>query len=630
VHPLRQRLRRTVATAAALTTLLSLGAVAPAGARVDEACPTASVPRGGFTDVDPSGPHARTIDCLVWWGITSGQGGGRYGPDASITRGQMATMLGNVLTRTGRHPGTVPAAGFTDVPRTHAHARGIDVVVHVGVASGSGGRFRPDAPVSRDQMATMLVNLLQKSYGLTLAVGAPFTDTAGNVHEPAIRRLVGVGVTSGTGDGRYRPAGGVSRAQMASFVMRSVDRLVAAGRAASPATMPAATTTTTAPPTTTTTAPPAPAGRVVFVAPNGSDAAAGTLQRPFATLKHAHDRARPGDTIYLRGGVYPVGGQTWLTTSGTLADPIRIFAYGDERPVFDGSGLQQRSDRDYLLVLRANFNHLRGLDLRNGPARDPGGTGGIALSRAHFNTIERLRIHRNGQAGLVVWESSYNRIVHNDAHDNRDVTLGDADGFVVTDHSHHNTLVGNRSWRNSDDGFDMWNAPPVVLTGNWAFENGYDEHLRPLGDGNGFKLGRGGGGHVVRNNVAWRNRAFGFDENAGGPMTLEHNTAWANTEADYWFADRTTFRNNLAAGRARTPLGDVVSNSWTLPVTVSAADFESLDDTTARGPRAADGGLPHSGFLRLAEGSDLVDAGVDLGRPFAGRAPDLGAFERAG
>jgi len=44
-------------------------------------------------------------------------------------------------------------------------------------------------------------------------------------------------------------------------------------------------------------------------------------------------------------------------------------------------------------------------------------------------------------------------------------------------------------------------------------------------------------------------------------------------------------------------------------------------------PRQADGSLPDNGFARLVAGSDLIDAGVDVGLPYCSSAPDLGAFE---
>lgn len=40
----------------------------------------------------------------------------------------------------------------------------------------------------------------------------------------------------------------------------------------------------------------------IFVAPNGDDAAAGTLEKPLAGLQKAQELASPGDIVWLRGG----------------------------------------------------------------------------------------------------------------------------------------------------------------------------------------------------------------------------------------------------------------------------------------------------------------------------------------
>jgi hypothetical protein len=70
------------------------------------------------------------------------------------------------------------------------------------------------------------------------------------------------------------------------------------------------------------------------------------------------------------------------------------------------------------------------------------------------------------------------------------------------------------------------------------------------------------------------------------------------------------------------------ANSWTLPVTVTADDFEKVAMTGWDAPRQADGSLPVLPLMRLKAGSDLIDAGVEVGLPHKGKAPDLGAFER--
>ena len=43
--------------------------------------------------------------------------------------------------------------------------------------------------------------------------------------------------------------------------------------------------------------------------------------------------------------------------------------------------------------------------------------------------------------------------------------------------------------------------------------------------------------------------------------------------------------------------------------------------------RNEDGSLPNIDYLYLKSTSDLIDKGIDVGLPFNGSAPDIGAFE---
>src|SRR5579862_931649 len=71
-----------------------------------------------------------------------------------------------------------------------------------------------------------------------------------------------------------------------------------------------------------------------YVAPGGSDQAAGTKAAPFATLERARDAARQRKgTIVLRGGVYRLA----TTLELTAADSgVTWSAYPGERPVISG------------------------------------------------------------------------------------------------------------------------------------------------------------------------------------------------------------------------------------------------------------------------------------------------------
>ena len=47
-------------------------------------------------------------------------------------------------------------------------------------------------------------------------------------------------------------------------------------------------------------------------------------------------------------------------------------------------------------------------------------------------------------------------------------------------------------------------------------------------------------------------------------------------------------------------------------------------------PRKPNGSLPDIRYLHLSATSDLIDKGVDIGMPFNGSGPDIGAFESGG
>src|SRR5690606_18638554 len=69
-------------------------------------------------------------------------------------------------------------------------------------------------------------------------------------------------------------------------------------------------------------------------------------------------------------------------------------------------------------------------------------------------------------------------------------------------------------------------------------------------------------------------------------------------------------------------------NTWDLGITPSNAHFVSVSADDFTQPRKPDGSLPVLDFMRLSQGSPMVDAGIDVGLPFVGSAPDLGAYEQ--
>ena len=98
----------------------------------------------------------------------------------------------------------------------------VERLAELGVTAGCATgpeRYCPDGSVTRGQMATFL----RRAYGLADAEPAGFVDTGGDTHEASIDALYAAGVTAGCGTGplRYCPQKPVTRAQMATFLLRA-------------------------------------------------------------------------------------------------------------------------------------------------------------------------------------------------------------------------------------------------------------------------------------------------------------------------------------------------------------------------------------------------------------------------
>ncbi len=206
-----------------------------------DACPPGNVPDAGFEDTDGT-VHEDAIDCVVWCDLAHGVSSSRYAPAAAVTRAQMATFLRNLVVAGGGDLPDNPPDAFGDDDGT-VHEGAINQLAAAGLVAGTGqagsdGRptYRPDAVVTRAQMATFLVRTLRHLEGGDLPASTDyFGDDTGNTHQANINAAREAGIATGvTPDDRYAPGAAVTRAQMATFLARSLQRLVAAGTASPP------------------------------------------------------------------------------------------------------------------------------------------------------------------------------------------------------------------------------------------------------------------------------------------------------------------------------------------------------------------------------------------------------------
>ena len=412
-----------------------------------------------------------------------------------------------------------------------------------------------------------------------------------------------------------------------------------------------------------------------YVSTTGNDSNPGTYELPWATWQKAFDTAQAGDTVYFRGGVYYTTAIVMYDPdedhgySGTMANPICFFNYPGEVPILDGVNKRSNvTNSDGLAIWNVKHAHFKGLTIRNHPQVESGSdANGFSVYESSV-ILENCVSHNNGYRGFWFNNIDTVSVINCDAYNNADslsLTPGNAgDGFIVwsthlpADTMRYITFSGCRSWHNSDDGWDVNHEGYVELDNCWSWGNGYLSN----GDGCGFKLSLTTEIQKYRvhrklfNSVSAYNKYNGITTNDRLdlviPMNIYNNTSYKNGEFGIYVAQtllseewerKRIFRNNIVFENVVGNIGNHEDasytheyNSWNTPpgVTITNADFLSIDSTGITATRQVDGSFPnndvYNNFLKLIPESDLIDAGTDVGISFYGEAPDLGYDEYDG
>jgi len=416
-----------------------------------------------------------------------------------------------------------------------------------------------------------------------------------------------------------------------------------------------------------------------YVSPSGSDDSAGTFEAPFQSIQKAHDAVQAGDTIFVRGGTYKPNQQTVFRTNGNANAYIVLKSYPGEKPVIDAENLPDGNINQGSTPTWAfnNVNYWKVI----GPVTLSNGRGaGVYVEGANlvFEEIESCyngkRASRAGH-GFMVWVGTDVLFKNCDAHHNANHLWKTGESQIENQYQHGDgwriftatnmRLEGCRSWHNLDDNYDfLGTATPITLIDSWAAYAGRDDAQgsitgepgrdMPAVDareipsiwGNGIKLGYGDDhvSHQVIRCLTWNNNGAGFHMNFG-PSYIANSASYGNDQFGFDYLDGnvheiyntfefinnrdTTFTDSVDYPVLSPDLTLHSHNSWdgTLDISITTEDFVSLSDSGMLGPRKPDGSLPQTPFLQLAEGSDLIDAGIDVGLAYLGDAPDLGAFE---
>lgn len=125
-----------------------------------------------FTDVAKSSTTYSAIKSLTDQEVINGFEDYTFRPDEKVTRGQAAAILNRVLNLK-----PVVMSHFTDVPKSYRFAYDIAAIREAGIINGfSDKTFRPEAEMTRNEMAAIIQRTFNLQLTQTAAASVPYTD----------------------------------------------------------------------------------------------------------------------------------------------------------------------------------------------------------------------------------------------------------------------------------------------------------------------------------------------------------------------------------------------------------------------------------------------------------------------
>ena len=188
-----------------------------------------------FSDVNQSSPHAADVLWLADSGVSTGFSDGTFRPYSSVTRCDTAAFLTRIARKSGRTdasswtPSSQDWNAFEDVSSSTPHAREILWLAHADISTGFVNyTFEPMSNVARSDMAAFLRRLAVNMGVSDAATWTPsqsdwkrFSDVSSSVaHAADILWLAHSGISTGFGNGTFRPYASVARCDMAAFLRR--------------------------------------------------------------------------------------------------------------------------------------------------------------------------------------------------------------------------------------------------------------------------------------------------------------------------------------------------------------------------------------------------------------------------
>ena len=176
-----------------------------------------------FSDVKDGAWYAKAVNSLNGLGIVNGDRGKFY-PEMNISRCEFAMILSSLA---GADTSEYKAAPFSDVEAGKWYSGAIAWAYAEGIVKGkTPTSFAPKAPITREEICTMITRLIWK-YGLAVdGMMVGFTDDA-DIHGWASESVYTcrlLGIVEGYKDGSFRPGNYTKRCEAAQIVYRLITK----------------------------------------------------------------------------------------------------------------------------------------------------------------------------------------------------------------------------------------------------------------------------------------------------------------------------------------------------------------------------------------------------------------------
>ena len=184
--------------------------------------PAAAANIGSFEDVSDDAWYASAVRFVSEKGLMTGVSETAFDPDGTATRAMIVT----ILYREAGSPKTEAKSAFQDVPDGKWYTDAVIWASENQLVEGYGdGTFRPDLPISREQLAAILYRYARtKGHGFTgmwmFPLDYPDASEIASWADEAMHWMVMTGVINGVSERELSPGTDAVRAQVATMLMR--------------------------------------------------------------------------------------------------------------------------------------------------------------------------------------------------------------------------------------------------------------------------------------------------------------------------------------------------------------------------------------------------------------------------